>query len=171
MPLYAANTASFNSGVQISTPLTADSRGNIFFGFVVQGTNPANLTSGIARISSDGSGTWMSAQTLAGGDSSIVQGALNCAPALSRDEATIYFAVSSSNGDATGYLVALDSTSLAPVARVQLKDPRGGLAAVTGDSSASPMVGPDGDVYYGVLENKCCCSITIAAGCCTSTAH
>ncbi len=156
--LYAANTASFNSGVEISTPLTADSRGNIFFGFMVQGTNPAGLVSGIARISSNGSGTWMSAQTLAGGDTVIVQGALNCAPALSRDESTIYFAVASSNGSANGYLVAMDSASLAPTARVRLMDPRGGLATVSADSSASPMVGPDGDVYYGVLESDTCCS-------------
>ena len=153
--MYAANAAAFNSGVQISTPLTADSRGNIFFGFVAQGTNPANFVSGIARISSDGMGTWMSAKTLAGGDSSIIQGALNCAPALSHDESTIYFAVSTGNGSGSGYLVALDSASLAPIARVQLMDPTGGLAVVTGQSSASPMVGPDGDVYYGVLE-KCC---------------
>jgi hypothetical protein len=154
--LYTANAAAFNSAVEISTPLTADSRGNIFFGFVVQGTNPANLTGGIARISSDGSGTWMSAQTLAGGDTLIVQGASNCAPALSRDESTIYFAVSGSGDFTNGYLAALDSTSLAPAARVRLMDPRGGLATVSGDSSASPMVGPDGDVYYGVLENNCC---------------
>jgi hypothetical protein len=81
---------------------------------------------------------------------------LNCAPALSRDESTIYFAVSTGSDFGTGYLVALDSASLAPIARVQLEDPRGGLATVSGDSSASPMVGPDGDVYYGVLENNCC---------------
>jgi hypothetical protein len=100
----------------------------------------------------------MSAQTLAGADSSNLQGALNCAPALSRDESTIYFAVSNGNEFGTGYLVALNSASLAPTARVQLMDPRGGLATVSGDSSASPMVGPDGDVYYGVLENNCCMS-------------
>jgi len=154
--VYAANSALFNNAVQISSPLTADSRGNIFFGFVVQGANPANLTSGIARISNDGSGTWVSAQALAGGDSTISQGALNCAPALSRDESTVYFAVSNGNDFGTGYLVALNSASLAPMSRVQLMDPRGGLATVSADSSASPMVGPDGDVYYGVLENTCC---------------
>ena len=156
--VYAANAATFNNAVQISTPLTADSSGNIYFGFVVSGQNPANLTSGIARISSDGTGTWTSAQTLSGGDSSITQVALNCAPALSHDQTTVYFAVSNGVEFGDGYLVAADSVTLAPLAHVQLMDPRGGLATVSSDSSASPMVGPDGDVYYGVLENPCCSS-------------
>lgn len=156
--LYAANSGAFNNAVQISTPLTADGLGNIYFGFVVQGPNPASLTSGIARISSDGKGTWMSASGFAGGDSSIVQVALNCAPALSPDQRTLYFAVSDGMHYGSGYLVSADSTSLAPIARAQLLDPRGGPAIVTTDSSASPMVGPDGDVYYGVLENNCCSS-------------
>jgi hypothetical protein len=153
---YAANSAMFNSSVQISTPLTADSSGDVYFGFVVAGSNPANLTSGIARISSDGTGTWMGAQALAGGDSSITQVALNCAPALSHDQTTLYVAVSNGSEFGAGYLAAADSVTLAPLAHVQLMDPRGGLATVSTDSSASPMVGPDGDVYYGVLENNCC---------------
>src|SRR5580658_7821120 len=47
--LYAANQAAFAATVTISTPLTADSNGNIYFGFDVTGSNPASLTSGIAR--------------------------------------------------------------------------------------------------------------------------
>jgi hypothetical protein len=52
----------------------------------------------------------------------------------------------------------MNTANLMPIAHVQLLDPRGGLATVSTDSSASPMVGPDGDVYYGVLENGCCSS-------------
>jgi hypothetical protein len=160
--VYAANPAAFNSSVQISTPLTADSSGNIYFGFVVSGSNAnglnaaANLVSGIARISNDGTGTWISAQALAGGDSTITQMALNCAPALSPNEGTLYFAVSDGAEYGSGYLVSADSATLAPGAHVQLLDPRGGMATVSTDSSASPTVGPDGDVYYGVLETACC---------------
>jgi hypothetical protein len=67
------------------------------------------------------------------------------------DGTTLYIAVS--NGNA-GYLVALNSTTLAPVAHVRLKDPKSGQDAEIDDSSsASPTAGPDGDVYYGVLEN------------------
>jgi hypothetical protein len=156
--LYTANQAAFDANVQISTPLTADRYGDIFFGFVVQGANPANLVSGVARISATGAGTWVSAVSAAGGDGSIVQATLNCAPALSNDQRTLYIAVSDGNEFGNGYLVSLNSTTLAPVAQIRLSDPRGGFATISSDSSATPMVGPDGDVYYGVLENNCCTS-------------
>jgi hypothetical protein len=55
-----------------------------------------------------------------------------------------------------GYLVSANSATLSPVARVRLLDPRGGPATVSDNSSSSPMVGPDGDIYFGVLENNCC---------------
>jgi hypothetical protein len=102
----------------------------------------------------------MSATALAGNDPSVTQVALNCAPALSDDEQTVYVAVSGgSEFDTNGYLVSLDANTLAPIAHAQLFDPlSGSRATVSSDSSAAPMVGPDGDVYYGVLENPCCSS-------------
>ena len=92
--LYAANQAAFDGSVMISTPITADANGNIYFGFDVVGSNPANLTSGLARIGADGSGSWIGASAAAQGDAAIVEVALNCAPAVGNDGLTLYFAVS-----------------------------------------------------------------------------
>ena len=153
--LYAANQAAFSANVQISTPLMSDRYGDIFFGFVVQGTVAAmpNLVSGIARISVTGAGSWVSALSTTG-IRGFTQLATNCAPTLSNDQRTLYFAVT--NG-ASGYLVSVSSTTLAPNMSVLLVDPStGDNATVTSESSASPMVGTDGDVYYGVLESNCC---------------
>lgn len=152
--VYAANSSQLNSTVYIDTAITADSGGNIYFGFVVTGSNPANLVSGIARISASGVGTWVPANT-AVNLSSAVKPAMNAAPALSVDQSTLYVPVVTQpgSGNGVGYLVALDSTTLATKGFVQLNDPFTGTAAWVPDSStASPMVGPDGDVYYGVLE-------------------
>lgn len=165
-----ANQANLNATIQISTPITADRYGDIFFGFVAAagngaGVNGADIVSGLARIGPTGVGSWVSAKSLAGGDPGVTQVAQNCAPALSNDQRTVYVALSGGGiFDTNGYLASLNATNLAPIANVQLFDPRtppgpgGTRATVSGDSSASPMVGPDGDVYYGVLENPCCYS-------------
>jgi hypothetical protein len=50
--------------------------------------------------------------------------------------------------------VGLNATTLKPKYHVVLKDPTSdGPALISASSSASPAVGPDGDVYYGVLED------------------
>ena len=147
---YQADPQAYNTTVMIDTPITADNAGNIYFGFLVTGSNPLGLTSGIARIDTNGNGTWIGAGAAAN-DSSITQVAMNCAPAISVDQSTIYIAVS--NGS-TGYLVGLDAATLAPKSRARLYDPAQHQSAwVNDDSSAAPTIGPDGDVYYGVLES------------------
>src|ERR1035438_6205927 len=104
----------------------------------------------MARISSSGHGSWVAVVT-ASGDSNITQVVYNCAPALSADLSTLYVAVS--NG-AEGYLVSLNAAALTPLAHQFLLDPKSGShASLNNDGSATPSVGPDGDVYYGVLEN------------------
>ncbi|MDQ6622930.1 MAG: hypothetical protein M3Y86_05530, partial [Verrucomicrobiota bacterium] len=150
---YQSDPATFNSNVKISTPITADRYGNIFFGFQVLGSNPAGLESGIARIGEDGVGTWIAAHTIAN-DSSVTEVVQNCAPALSNDQKKIYFAVSFSSYGG-GYLVAVDSRTLAPLAKVHLHDALnpGNEVILPDDGSATPTIGPDGDVYFGVLEN------------------
>jgi hypothetical protein len=118
---YLANTNAYLGNVFIDTPITSDRYGNIFFGFQVTGSTPLNLTSGVARIDYSGTGTWISASTAAS-DPNIVKVAQNCAPALGNDHKTLYVAVNNSNPDADfynyGYLLALDSRTLAPLASV-----------------------------------------------------
>lgn len=146
-------TSSLNSRIYIDTPLTADSQGNVFFGEEV--TAPAlGIQSGIARQAPDGTGAWTSASAAAA-DGGIRNVAQSSAPALSLDGSNVYVAVTdSTGGGGTGYLARLDSATLAPLSRVHLNDPSSGRSAdISGSSTSSPMVGPDGDVYFGVLEN------------------
>jgi hypothetical protein len=152
---YNANPAAFDSTVFINTPITVDSAGNVFFGFIVTGANPAGLSSGIARINAAGVGSWAAAATLAG-DPAIAKVAMNCAPAVSPDLTTLYIAVNRpvvTGVLQSGYLLALDSGSLGVKGKMALLDPStGGLARVSDNSTASPTIGPDGEVFYGVLE-------------------
>jgi hypothetical protein len=146
------NTQIYKDNVQINTPITADSAGNLYFGFIVLGATPLNLQSGLARISASGQGSYVAAATAAA-NPSISQVAMSCAPALSNDGKTVYVGVVD-NENGFGYLLALDSQTLETVGGARLIDPSSGLSAgISDSSSASPTVGPDGDVYYGVLEN------------------
>lgn len=153
---YAADSAAFDATVFINTPITSDAQGNVFFGFVVTGANPAGLVSGIARVDAQGTGRWVAAAAAAG-DAAIAKPANNGAPAMSPDMGTVYVTVNTAVVAGTrqsGYLLALDSTTLATKARVRLLDPATGLPATVSDNgTASPAVGPDGRVFQGVLES------------------
>ena len=149
---YAANPTAYQQNVLINTPLTTDSSGNLYFGFLVTGPTPIGLQSGLARIAVNGTGTWVSAASISG-DSAVTNVAMSCAPALSHDGNTLYVATTNANAG-YGYLLALNSTTLAVVNKVRLKDPSSNQDALIFDaSSATPTVGPDGDVYFGVIEN------------------
>jgi hypothetical protein len=145
---YNANPAAYNSSIYINTPITSDAAGDIFFGFLALGSNPLGLTSGIARIGANGTGTYTSVV------SGMSQVATNSAPAVSDDGSTVYVLESTGNFG-SGKLVALNSQTLAVTGQVTLMDVLhpSNTAVITNDATASPMVGPDGSVYIGVLEN------------------
>ena len=156
---YQANAADFNSTVFIDTPITADQSGNIFFGFRVQGTAPAPLSttqSGYARIDPNGNGTYVLAGTAAG-DSNIAFDTHNAARRVSNDQFTVYVVVKSASADSSySYLLGLNATTLATKYKVFLNDPRSNNAnhaTILDISTASPMVGPDNDVYFGIYGN------------------
>jgi len=154
---YQSNAAAYNAAIFVNTPIISDGSGTVFFGFRVQNTAPAPLSttqSGYARIDSNGVGSYVLVGAAAG-DSSIAFDSHNSAPALSNDGTTLYAVAKSGSSSSTyGYLLALDSTTLSTKSKVFLRDPRNGNgAAVIDDGTASPMVGPDGDVFLGVLAN------------------
>jgi hypothetical protein len=149
---YNQDPTAYNNNLKICTPITSDAAGNIYFGFQVLGSTPLNLSSGIARIDKAGNGTYVSASAAAN-DAGITCMQFNSAPAISKDGKTVYVAVNSGSGG-YGYLLALDSTTLGTQHQIKLLDPSSGnTAKLTNQSTASPLVGPDGDVYFGVLEN------------------
>jgi hypothetical protein len=158
---YNANPTAFNGNVQICTPITVDAANNIYFGFYVasgfgttQGNSPG-LSSGIAKISSTGVGSWVSADKASGDTGDEV--ATNSAPAVSADGKYLYVAVKQS-GDG-GYnnpkLLRLSTANLATVSLAALQGPTATNDDTTfpyifDDGTASPTVGPDGDVYFGI---------------------
>ncbi|HWZ84137.1 MAG TPA: hypothetical protein VNW47_16025 [Terriglobales bacterium] len=149
---YNQNPTVYQQNVQINTPLSTDAAGNVYFGFLVLGPTPINLQSGLARVTPNGTGIWVSAASISA-DAGVTGVAMSCAPALSNDGNTVYIATTNANAG-YGYLVALNSTTLTATNRVRMKDPSSGQDALIYDaSSATPTVGPDGDVYFGVLEN------------------
>lgn len=148
---YNANKSSFNNDIQICTPLTSDANGNVYFGYRASGANPLNIRNGIARIGADGSTNFISVPAATSGHSTQVL--MNCAPALSSDGKTLYIVTTGGGNFSTGFLMGLDSVTLAPKAQIRLRDPRGGDAILPEDGTASPTVGPNGNVFIGVLEN------------------
>jgi len=147
---WKAHPSVYNKAVHVTTPLTAGPDGAVYFGFTVTGRTPAHLSSGIARIGADGHATWIRARAAAG-SRAITRVAINCAPALSPDGTTLYLALA---GHRRSMLAGLSATTLQPRFRALLKDPRTGRRALLlSSSTASPTVGPDGDVFYGIEEN------------------
>ncbi len=151
---YNQNKASF-APIKVNTPLSADNNGNIYFGYTVTGSIPSAFaalgTGGIAKVNVyTGAHSYVAAATW-GIDSSMSGLALNAAPAITPDGKTIYAAVTGGNP----WLVRLKASNLTATASVQIVDPALGTNAYyIGQSSASPMIGPDGHVFMGVFATN-----------------
>ncbi len=138
----------------INAALTVDAAGTLFLSCFGA---PNEVSGRVVRVANDGTISTVSMGSLV---PSIGLGSPNpftsSAPALSPDEQTLYIGMSTIELALTSglYLVAVDAKTLALKARVELRDPvTGSLPTISRNSTASPTVGPDGDVYFGVLES------------------
>lgn len=149
MANYNANPSAYDSSVFISSPLVTADDGSIVFTYRGEGSNPLGLRGGLAVVHPDGSAAYIEG-TKATGSGDYYRPKLNAAPAVSSGVAYVVF----KDGGNDGVLVGLNLASLTPLYQTSLLDPKnGGPSYVDDDGTACPTVGPDGDVYFGVLEN------------------
>ena len=156
---FRRSPAAYRDAVHVTTPITAADDGSVYFGVGVSGDTPKHLAAGIARVDDHGRARFVTAAAAVRAPSGVTDARvpLNAAPALSPDGRTVYVPVVWT--DPTSFaslssLVALDARTLRPLRRAALKAPDSGEPVfISESSSASPTVGPDGDVYFGVLEN------------------
>lgn len=148
---YEAHSAEYDDKIRICTPLTPGPDGNVYFGYLATDDNPAHIQSGIAKVDFS-HGSWVAATSLSA-DTTVNRVKMNGAPAITANGDSLY-ATLDSGGFGHGCLVKLATSDLHLENRVVLMDPRSGLAATVEDTGTQcPMIGPDGDVYIGVLEN------------------
>ncbi|HEY3781842.1 MAG TPA: hypothetical protein VGL56_12215 [Fimbriimonadaceae bacterium] len=157
MSNFQSTSVAYASNIQVCTPITTDANNNIYFGFYVASefTSPLGISSGIAKISSTGVGTWVSADGASGFTGQEV--ATNCAPAVTADGKFVYVGVKQQgNGNYSNpVLLRLNTINLATASQAFLSSPSDTAGDTSfpylfDDGSASPTIGPDGDVYYGV---------------------
>lgn len=147
------NVFSAGSGNRVTTGLTCDSVGNIYYGY----RNDSGV-GGIVKVTPAGVATIMSANTASqNGTNTDWIPQMNGTPALNNDESILYITLRRNGSSTTSRLVGLSTTNLSTIYNSgALKDPRNNWAnnaSITNDSTASPMVAPDGDVFLGVMGN------------------
>ena len=158
---YQSNATGLQQNVYVCGGLTADTNGTVFFGYRALTNGPNSATAqqqgGFARLDWQGRAVAVAATAVLGpaAGSTTALPPQNAAPALSPDGAVVYVAVKSLVPNTTNYLVGLDSTTLATRYQAPLRSPQTGQPLViNSDSTASPLVGPDGDVYFGVWDGN-----------------
>jgi hypothetical protein len=148
---YEAAASDYNQFVFMSAPPLVGPDDAVYFPVAVSdmgSSRVGGLTSGLARVAQGGGARYVTAQQLLGEPGVFAD---NSVPALSRDGKLLYAAVFATAGAAR--LFALDSATLAVVHQVRLTTPLGTDAVFDPVATSSPMVGPDGDVYYGAARS------------------
>jgi hypothetical protein len=148
MSAYQANKATLDDKLALIGTPAVGRHSEVYFPFGApdDGHGTAGVTSGLARIDRNGAGAYVQAADLLGEAGQFIS---NSTPALGNDGRLLYAAAITRKN--VFHLFALDTATLAKVYDVRLTDANGRDAVWIPDSTASPLVGPDGDVYFGVM--------------------
>ena len=147
------------TGVKICTAMTPDTRGCTYFGYVTDSSIPSVTrtligTGGFVRFQTGGTFAYARASDLVpGGSGDSCRPVYNSAPVENADRSAIYVSVADDT-QGTYYLVKLDAWTLQKLASVRLLDPSNGYGVWECPcGSGSPMIAPDGQVFYGVMRS------------------
>lgn len=164
--LVVSNITGFRNSVFVNSALVSSGSAVFFTVRVVPGQVPGNAVSNcLVRITVTGTSLSKTPQELTG-DSGYTQFPQNLAPAFSLDGTIMYVVVSSAEvnglftkvamiGVEPGTLTLVQRSDNSPMI-IPLFDPEAGVnfpSIVSDVSTSSPVVGPDGDVYFGVRGN------------------
>jgi hypothetical protein len=116
--------------------------GNLYYGIRSYGAVPDGLSNCFVKMSEAGVCTIYNC-------AATHEPTFNAGPTLSNDGSTIYV-VENVQNSSESHIIALSTATMQKTADAILLDPSGNeLDALGEESSASPLVGPDGDVYFG----------------------
>ncbi len=148
---------SVNPNRYVSGPLTIDSSGNVYYNVLqLDAQNPWSVNvknSWLVKITPAGQVRKVSYSklTATGGNDGSQRPGVNVSPAISADGKTLYTSSVAHFADYDAYLIAVNS-DLTPQWHTSLSNLANGVTGIILDqSSATPVVLPDGNVVYGVL--------------------
>lgn len=166
---FRTNMAGYSASVFVNSALVTSGTAVFFTVRVIPSLLPASSTlqNCLVRISALGDASIYKSPAEITGDSRYTQFPQNLAPAFSVDGSIMYVVVTSDpSGSGVAEFVAMvgvNPQTLEVVLRADnskmiapLWDPESGInfpALVSDVSTSSPVVGPDGDVYFGVRGN------------------
>jgi len=156
---YDASPASYK-GVKINTQIMGSPSTTFYFGYSVFEALPAAIaskvgTGGVVQMNLSGTKTYKKASDLVPSNpGDVVRPSFNSGIAKSLDGKSVYVPITNFS-QGKNYLVKLNASTLNLLASVRLVDANnGGDTWVCPCSSASPVVGPDGHVFFGTLRNN-----------------
>ena len=148
---YQANPQAYNAGVIINTPLTTDSCGKHLFRLPGHRQHTSRIDERDRPNQRQRSGTWIPVTT-ASADANMTKVPHNSAPALSADHQDALCRREQRQRRISAWLSTARRSRRWRACGSSIPNPDRMRCCRT-TASASPTVGTDGDVYFGVLEN------------------